>query len=101
MKAGTPTSTESPPLMRPVTRPETTRASRWAAGALPEIAGEVVQVTATLFQRAAPGSAKTTFIDATDGSTAQAKVAQFHESKRRFRRRLDWFEVFPGRVFTA
>ena len=71
------------------------------ARAFPEIAGEVVQVTATLFQRAAPGSAKTTFIDATDGSTAQAKVAQFHESKRRFRRRLDWFEVFPGRVFTA
>ncbi|AFR34583.1 BREX-1 system adenine-specific DNA-methyltransferase PglX [Arthrobacter sp. Rue61a] len=70
------------------------------ARAFPEIDGEVVQVTATLFQRGANSSSKTTFIGATEGTTVNAKVAQFHDPERRFRHALDWFDVFPGRVLT-
>ena len=68
--------------------------------AFPEIAGEVVQVTATLFQQAAPGSVKSMFIAANGGATTEAKVAQFRDVTRRFTHTLDWFDVFPGRVFT-
>lgn len=68
--------------------------------AFPEIAGEVVQVSATLFQNAAPGSVYSTFIGATGGATADAKIAQFRDVSRRYTHSLDWFDVFPGRVFT-
>ncbi|MEU7656433.1 BREX-1 system adenine-specific DNA-methyltransferase PglX [Micromonospora taraxaci] len=69
--------------------------------AFPEIGGEVVQVSATLFQRAAPGYSSTTFISATGGTNAEAKIDQFHDPGRRFTHPLDWFDVFPGRVFAA
>ena len=68
--------------------------------AFPEIPGEVVQVSASLFQRVAARDRATTFISATAGSTVEAKIAQFHDVGRRFSRRLDWFDVFPARVFT-
>ncbi|MBF6426876.1 BREX-1 system adenine-specific DNA-methyltransferase PglX [Nocardia cyriacigeorgica] len=68
--------------------------------AFPEIAGEVVQVSATLFQNAAPGSVKSIFIEATGGTTTDAKVAQFRDVCRRYAHALDWFDAFPGRVFT-
>lgn len=68
--------------------------------AFPEIAGEVVQVSATVFERAAPGAAMTTFIGATNGVSVEAKIAQFRDATRRFVHSLDWFEAFPGRVFT-
>lgn len=68
--------------------------------AFPEIAGGVVQVSATLFQNAAPGSAKSIFIAATGGATTDAKVAQFRDASRHYGHTLDWFDVFPGRVFT-
>jgi hypothetical protein len=68
--------------------------------AFPEIAGEVVQVSATVFQNAAPAAVKSTFIAATGGATTEAKVAQFRDPSRRYVHTLDWFDVFPGRVFT-
>ena len=68
--------------------------------AFPEIAGEVVQVSATLFQRAAARDSRAMFIAATAGSTVEAKIAQFHDERRRFSHHLGWFDVFPGRVFT-
>ncbi|ORV89493.1 BREX-1 system adenine-specific DNA-methyltransferase PglX [Mycolicibacterium iranicum] len=68
--------------------------------AFPEIAGEVVQVSASLFQRVAAGNSRATFVAATAGSTVEAKIAQFHDEERRFTHRLEWFDVFPGKVFT-
>lgn len=68
--------------------------------AFPEIAGEVVQVSASLFQRVAARDSRTTFIAATAGSTIEEKIAQFYDVKRRFSHPLEWFDVFPGRVFT-
>ena len=68
--------------------------------AFPEIAGEVVQVSASLFQRVAAGNIRATFIAATAGSTVEAKIAQFRDEARRFTHRLEWFDVFPGKVFT-
>lgn len=70
------------------------------ARAFPQIAGEVVQVSATVFERTAPAAASTTFIKATEGATSEAKIAQFGDPERRFTHSLDWFDVFPGRVFT-
>ncbi|WP_454084192.1 BREX-1 system adenine-specific DNA-methyltransferase PglX [Georgenia sp. Marseille-Q6866] len=67
--------------------------------AFPEISGEVVQVSATLFQNNAPGPA-TTFIAATGGATVEAKIAQFRDKSRHFTHALEWFDVFPGRVFS-
>ena len=72
--------------------------------AFPEIGGEVVQVTASLFQSGAPSrgrASRTTFIAATGGATVEAKIAQFHDQERRYSHDLEWFDVFPGRVFTA
>lgn len=68
--------------------------------AFPEIAGEVVQVAATIFQNCPPGTALSTFIGATGGATTEAKIAQFRDESRRHTHPLDWFDVFPGRVFT-
>lgn len=68
--------------------------------AFPEIAGEVVQVSATLFQQTAPGSSTCMFISATSGTTPVEKSTQFRDLARRYSRNLDWFDVFPGRVFT-
>ena len=71
------------------------------SGAFPEIGGEVVQVSASLFKRVAPGQGRTTFIAATCGATVKKKIAQFHDQEHRFSHLLGWFDVFPGRVFTA
>jgi hypothetical protein len=68
--------------------------------AFPEIAGEVVRVSATLFQEANPGSNTSTFISVTTGATSEEKAAQFHDVTRRYSHTLDWFDAFPGRVFT-
>jgi hypothetical protein len=70
------------------------------ARAFPEIAGEVVRVTATLFRVGEPGSRRTSFIHATEGSTVEAKIAQVGDLRRRYMHTLDWFDVFPGRVLT-
>ncbi|MGW6729527.1 BREX-1 system adenine-specific DNA-methyltransferase PglX [Nocardia sp. NPDC055029] len=69
--------------------------------AFPEIDGEVVRVSATLFQRAAPGTSRTTFISATSGTTTEAKISQFRDRQHQFSHRLDWFDAFPGKVLTA
>ncbi|PPH10481.1 restriction endonuclease [Rathayibacter sp. AY1G1] len=68
--------------------------------AFPQIAGEVVQVAATIFENSTPGTALSTFIGATTGATTDAKIAQFKDLSRRYTHPLDWFDVFPGRVFT-
>ncbi|GCE75650.1 BREX-1 system adenine-specific DNA-methyltransferase PglX [Cellulomonas biazotea] len=68
--------------------------------AFPEIPGEVVQVVATVFERVAPGASITTFIGATNGTSVESKIAQFRDARRRFMHSLDWFDAFPGRVFT-
>ncbi|MEV0466517.1 BREX-1 system adenine-specific DNA-methyltransferase PglX [Nocardia tengchongensis] len=69
--------------------------------AFPEIGGEVVRVSATLFQRVAPGRSRAIFICATDGTTIEAKTTQFRNRQLHFVHRLDWFDVFPGKVLTA
>ncbi|WP_094980728.1 BREX-1 system adenine-specific DNA-methyltransferase PglX [Rhodococcus pyridinivorans] len=68
--------------------------------AFPEVKGEVVQVSATVFEQVAPGSRVSMFMCATGGTTAEAKIAQFHDVSRRYLHTLDRFDVFPGRVFT-
>jgi hypothetical protein len=69
--------------------------------AFPEIQGEVVQVSATIFRSAAPRGGRTLFIAATRGATTEEKIALFHDRGQHFARPLEWFDVFPGKVFTA
>jgi hypothetical protein len=69
--------------------------------AFPEIKGEVVQVAATVFRNAAPRLSSTMFIEANTGAGESSKTMQFFDARRRHKRRLDWFDAFPGRVFTA
>ena len=46
------------------------------------------------------GYRRSTFISAKGGSTVEAKIAQFHDQGQRFSHRLNWSDVFPGKVLT-